>query len=162
MAPTLQGCDGHVSLLHKEASEPWHLRSQRDRTEATFRSKLAKSLGLFYTRSSVMSDPLRPRGPYPARLLCPWGFPGQNTGIGCHFLLLGIFPAQGPNSWQADSLPLSHLGRKPVYLKTRCNRPSLEAPVHPAVLGPLLRTDAHQGGSLGRPSSSSAWHLPPC
>ena len=23
----------------------------------------------------------------PARLLCPWGFPGKNTGVGGHFLL---------------------------------------------------------------------------
>ena len=23
------------------------------------------------------------------------GFPGKNTGAGCHFLLQGIFPAQG-------------------------------------------------------------------
>ena len=33
---------------------------------------------------------------------------------GCHFLLQGIFPTQGLNpyllDWQADSLPLSHLG----------------------------------------------------
>ena len=28
----------------------------------------------------------------PARLLCPWDFPGKNTGVGCHFLLQGIFP----------------------------------------------------------------------
>ena len=21
------------------------------------------------------------------RLLCPWDFPGKNTGVGCHFLL---------------------------------------------------------------------------
>ena len=27
--------------------------------------------------------------------LCPWDFPGKNTGMGCHFLLLGIFPTQG-------------------------------------------------------------------
>ena len=27
----------------------------------------------------------------------PWGFPGKNTGMGCHFLLQGIFPAQGLN-----------------------------------------------------------------
>ena len=26
-----------------------------------------------------------------ARLLCPWDFPGKNTGVGCHFLLQGIF-----------------------------------------------------------------------
>ena len=23
----------------------------------------------------------------PTRLLCPWDFPGKNTGVGCHFLL---------------------------------------------------------------------------
>jgi len=23
----------------------------------------------------------------PARLLCPWDFPGKNTGVDCHFLL---------------------------------------------------------------------------
>ena len=28
---------------------------------------------------------------------CPWNFPGKNTGVGCHFLLSGIFPTQGPN-----------------------------------------------------------------
>ena len=25
--------------------------------------------------------------PHPATLLCPWDFPGKNTGVGCHFLL---------------------------------------------------------------------------
>ena len=28
------------------------------------------------------------------RLLCPWDFPGKNTGVGCHALLHGIFPTQ--------------------------------------------------------------------
>ena len=27
----------------------------------------------------------------------PWDFPGKNTGVGCHFLLRGIFPTQGSN-----------------------------------------------------------------
>ena len=27
----------------------------------------------------------------------PWDFPGENTGVGCHFPLQGIFPAQGSN-----------------------------------------------------------------
>ena len=31
------------------------------------------------------------------RLLCPWDFPGNNTGMDCHFLLQGIFPTQGSN-----------------------------------------------------------------
>ena len=30
-------------------------------------------------------------------LLCPWDFPGKSTGVGCHFLLQGIFPTQGSN-----------------------------------------------------------------
>ena len=31
----------------------------------------------------------------PTSLLCSWNFPGKNTGVGCHFLLQGIFPTQG-------------------------------------------------------------------
>ena len=34
-----------------------------------------------------MSDSLRPHGLSPARLLCPWNFPGKNAGVGFHFLL---------------------------------------------------------------------------
>ena len=30
-------------------------------------------------------------------LLCPWDFPGKSTGVGCHFLLQGVFPTQGWN-----------------------------------------------------------------
>ena len=49
----------------------------------------------------------------PARFLCPWDFPGKNTGVSCHFLLQGIFLTQGSNlsllHWQVDSL-LSHQG----------------------------------------------------
>ena len=32
------------------------------------------------------------------KILCPWDFPGKNTGNGCHFLLRGLFPTQGLNS----------------------------------------------------------------
>ena len=38
---------------------------------------------------------LQPHGLQPARLLCPWDFPGKNAGVGCHALLQGIFPTQG-------------------------------------------------------------------
>ena len=34
-----------------------------------------------------MSDSVRPHRWQPTRLLCPWDFPGKNTGVGCHFLL---------------------------------------------------------------------------
>ena len=32
--------------------------------------------------------------PMPTRLLRPWNFPGKSAGVGCHFLLQGIFPTQ--------------------------------------------------------------------
>ena len=58
---------------------------------------------------SVMSDFLEP-----TRLLCPWNFPGKNTGVSCHVLLQRIFPTQGWNlhllsllNWQVSSLALA-------------------------------------------------------
>ena len=42
-----------------------------------------------------MANSLQPRGLQPARLLCPWDSPDQNTGVGCHFLLQGVFLTQG-------------------------------------------------------------------
>ena len=73
-----------------------------------------------------MSDSLRPHRLGPTRLLCPWDFPGNSTGVDCHFLLQGIFPTQGSN----PGLPhcrqtlyrLSHQGspiRTKVKLKLR-------------------------------------------
>ena len=67
------------------------------------------------------------------RLLCLWNFPGANTGVGCHFLLQGIFPTQGSNlhllclHWQADSLPLAphrnpnHMCKIHGKCKTMCS-----------------------------------------
>ena len=34
-----------------------------------------------------MSDSVRPHRRQPTRLHHPWGSPGKNTGVGCHFLL---------------------------------------------------------------------------
>ena len=67
---------------------------------------------------SLQSCPtLRPYGLQPTRLLRPWGSPGKNAGVGCHFLLQGIFqtPAQiqGVQHCKADSL-LSEPPGKPL------------------------------------------------
>ena len=51
----------------------------------------------FSVSRSVVAASLRPHGLQPTRLLCPWDFPGQDTGVGCYFLLQGIFPTQGSN-----------------------------------------------------------------
>ena len=39
----------------------------------------------------VVSDPQRPRGLQPSRLLRPWDFPGKSTGVGCHCLNLYLY-----------------------------------------------------------------------
>ena len=65
------------------------------------------------------------------RLLCTWNFAGKNTGVGCHFLLQGIFLIWGSYThllhilhWQASSFSLSHLG-SPGYIihsVSQCSR----------------------------------------
>ena len=79
-----------------------------------------------YSVSSVVSDSLQPHGLQPASFLCLRDYPGKNTGVGCHFLLQGIFPTQELNSgllyllpWQAGSLPLSHQGRQPNFYEVQ-------------------------------------------
>ena len=52
-----------------------------------------------YVSCLVMSDSLQPHGQEPSRLLCPWNFPGQNTGVGSHFLSRGsAWPSDQPGS----------------------------------------------------------------
>ena len=66
----------------------------------------------------------RSDGLWPSRLLCPWDFPGKNTGVGCHFFLQRIFQTQGLNvhllrllHWQADFWRLRHLGSPTFFHK---------------------------------------------
>ena len=59
--------------------------SPRATSSLRYRSHNICSFLLF--SHSVMSNSLRPHGPWPVRLLCPRDSPGKNTGLGCHFLL---------------------------------------------------------------------------
>ena len=43
----------------------------------------------------AMSDSFWSYGLQHAKLLCPWDFPGKNTGVGCQALLQGMFLTQG-------------------------------------------------------------------
>ena len=68
--------------------------------------------GYVYAQSLSHVWLLQAPGLLPARLLCPWDFPGKNTGVGRHFLLQGIFLTHGSNLhllcllyWQAYSYP---------------------------------------------------------
>ena len=61
---------------------------------------------------------LWPRGPEPARLLCPWGFSRQEFWSGGHALLQDIFLTQGSNqhlffllNWQVRSLSPAPSGK---------------------------------------------------
>ena len=63
---------------------------------------------------SVVSNSLQAHGLWPVRL-CPWNSPGENTGVGCHSLLQGIFLTQGLN------LGLLHCRQIPYYLSHQGN-----------------------------------------
>ena len=69
----------------------------------------------------VLSDSLRSHGLYPARLLCPWDFPGKDTEVTCHFLLQGMFLTQGSNPrllhWQAEFFTTEPPGKPPSPIK---------------------------------------------
>ena len=65
----------------------------------------------------ILCDPMDP-----TRLLSPWDSPGNNTRVGGHALLQGIFLTQGSNlhlfhllRWQAGSLALAPPGNLTHY-----------------------------------------------
>ena len=55
-----------------------------------------------------------------SRLLCPWDSPGSNTGVGCHSLLQGIFPTQGPNLGLLHCRQIYHLSNQGSPYIYRC------------------------------------------
>ena len=79
-------------------------------------SQLLRQRVVFVCVCSVVYNFLQSHGLQPARLLCPWDFPGKTIGMGCRFLLQGILPTQGSNPrllwllhWQAGFLPETEL-----------------------------------------------------
>ena len=78
---------------------------------------------------SVVSNPSRPHGLLPARLLCSWDSPGKNTRVGCDSLLQGIFQPRDPTHIScvsctgsglfAPELPGKH-SRKKTLNQQRC------------------------------------------
>ena len=77
-----------------------------------FESKAAVSM----LSHSIMSNSVTLWTIQPSRLLCPWDSLGKNTGVGCHFLLLGILTHGSSLHFlhllqhEVDSLPLHYLG----------------------------------------------------
>ena len=63
---------------------------------------------------SVVSSSLQPHELKPIRLLSPWNFPGQTTGVGSHSLLQGSSQPRDRTQvshLQADSLPAEPQGK---------------------------------------------------
>ena len=56
---------------------------------------------------SVVSNSSWPQGLQPTRLLRPWDFPGESTGVGCHCLLR--FSVQSSHSVNKPLLPNIHI-----------------------------------------------------
>ena len=121
----------------------------------------------------LVSVSLRPYGLYTAcqGLLCSWDFPGENTGLGCHFLLQGIFQIQGLNSCllslmhcQADSLLLSHLFSSVTQscpiLCDPMNRSTPALPVHHQ-LPESTQTHVHRVSDAIQPSHPLSSPSPP-
>ena len=68
--------------------------TERGRDGRKERVAWMERLELIYICCSVAKSCPTLWGPHrlqPARLLYPWDFPGKNTGVGCRFLLQGIF-----------------------------------------------------------------------
>ena len=61
----------------------------------------------FCAKSFQLCLTLQLHGLWPTRLICPWAFPSQNTGVGCHTPLQGIFQTQGSNPLLFKSPPLA-------------------------------------------------------
>ena len=66
-----------------------------------------------------MSECTRPQGLQPTSLLCPWDSPGKDPGVGCQFLLWGLFPTsaeQPSESMAGPFLQKSLLANTPVQV----------------------------------------------
>ena len=75
---------------------------------------------------------MSPHRQQPTRLLCPWDSPGKKTGVGCYFLLQGIFLTQGQNQclllllhWRVGSLLLAPGGSEGKESACSVGDPSL-------------------------------------
>ena len=78
-------------------------------------SHCLKRTGKWKWSRSVVCNSLRPHGVPLITLLCPWDFPGKNSGLDCHFLLHRIFLTQALNlalpNCRQTLYHLSHQGR---------------------------------------------------
>ena len=82
----------------------------------------------------------------------PWDSPGKNSAVSFHFLFQGIFLTQGLNlhllNWQADSLPLNHLGSPLLWEQTMFKTKKWGHEVEPHAEVPPIASTGCSTGSL--------------
>ena len=113
-------------------------------------------------RCSALCCSLQPHGLKPSSLLCPWVYPGKNTGVGCHFLLQGILQTQGLTPhllyWLVDSLALVSSGKpnlEVINSQMLTNLPAMQG----TRVWSLGQEDPPEKG-MATHSSILAWRIP--
>ena len=105
----------------------------------------------------VVSESLWPYGLQSTSLLSPQNFPSKNTGVGCHFLLQGIFLTQGLDP---HLLRLLHWQEsQPVFLKYEVFHTSLDSALGPShqlqmsrrIMNIIPLLGRSSGGGYGNP-----------
>ena len=131
--------------------------------------------------SHFMSNSLQPYGPQPAKLLCPWDSPGENTGVGClapsykgsfqsrdrtHVSCIDYIGRWILNYWTMGEAPNS--GRDPPHIyRSALPSPSLEPSLWKHLigreLGPACLDHAQTVGSRKSRTLTATWvpHLRP-
>ena len=104
--PYSKGFSARVTIHPKTHTPPQYLTNLEQKALSGFCLELSEVKSLSRARLFVT--------PWTAAFQAPlsMGFPGKSTGVGCHFLLQGIFPTQGLNPslqhYRRTLYPLSH------------------------------------------------------
>ena len=104
---------------HKKTWQPWSLPQNKSfRRKKRFLTDKVTCCHVACWVASVASSSLRFHVTVARQASLSMGFSRQDTGVGCHAFLQGIFPTQGSNPsflcllhWQAGSLPLATPGK---------------------------------------------------
>ena len=111
-----------------------------------------------------MSDYVRPHRWQPTRLLCPWDFPGKNTGVDCH-LLLQCIKVKSLSRVQLLATPWTAAPRllcpwdfpgKSTGVGCHCLLPGISMPISHCVPAHPIILHLHVFGV-----NPSAWNSPP-
>ena len=106
-------------------SQTQHLPGDRHahKSSAFLSMNMPGLVGTRLCRVTQSCPTVQPHGLWPSRLLSPWDSPDKNTGVGCYFLLQGVFLTQG---WSPG---LSHRRRMLYHLghqERQTTQPSTE------------------------------------